>query len=210
MGQESKDGSRQKKKDIFRVPERLEHILRFVPNAPELAHRYIASRIQCSAADAGCWLEVTMVRARDLRNADWLDGTLSDPYCICKIPGKPHSAIRTHVIDDNLNPEWNHKGIMKHYVAGDSLLFEVFDKDLGSTVGIMSDDFLGRAKLTSASFYPKGFSGDLRLEEAGAGRNAFLTVNIKVLTPGEESTESKSGAPMHSIMGAPGSMIRSV
>merc|ERR1712079_508738 len=113
---------RQKNSDVFGVPERLEHILRFVPNTPDLAHRYIATRIQCTPADAGCSLQVTIVRAQNLRNADWMDGSLSDPYCVCKIPGKPKSAITTHVIDDNLNPVWNHTGKIGSYVAGDSLI----------------------------------------------------------------------------------------
>merc|ERR1712226_1105467 len=101
-------------------------------------------------------------------------------------------GITTQVIDDNLNPLWNHKGKIDQYVAGDSLIFEIFDKDVGSKIGLLQDDFLGRAKLTCADFYPHGGEFNLELEEAGEDRVAYLQVHIQVLMPDNKSEQSES------------------
>lgn len=108
-------------------------------------------------------LHVTVVRAEGLRNADWGPGNLSDPYCICRVPGKPRIAFKTPVIKNNLNPVWNYKGEIGDYSVGDMLSFEVWDKDWGK-----EDDFLGKATLACECFYPDGFDGMLVLDEQAA------------------------------------------
>lgn len=154
---------------------KLNKVLECVPDQPEVAHRYIAFRVQC--VDRGIALKVTLIGATGLRNADHLPGQgLSDPYCICTIPGKSKSKFQTKVINDNLNPVWNHEEIVSVFTPGDSLEFHVWDKDPGLT-----DDFLGKAKLNSSQFYPRGFSGELELQEAGKGIRAHLLLKIEVL-----------------------------
>jgi len=121
-------------------------------------------------------LKVTVVSARGLRNADhFLGGGKSDPYCVCEIPGKPRSKFQTGVIQNELNPVWNHEAVVAGYVAGDSLTFYVWDKDFGK-----KDDFLGWAALSTEVFHPDGFEGEVRLNEAGQDINAFLKVKVKI------------------------------
>merc|ERR1719422_2163219 len=43
-------------------------------------------------------LMVTLKSARGLRNADFTG--LSDPYCVCEVPGKPSTRIQTQIVDD--------------------------------------------------------------------------------------------------------------
>lgn len=144
--------------------------LRAKDDDPELA----VSRKQASTPD----LLVKIISARGLRDADWLPGSglmcgKSDPYCICEIKGKPNSKFQTLVIEDDLNPVWNRQEIMEDYVVGDDLEFEVWDKDYGK-----KDDFLGRFTLTLEQFHPRGFEGEVRLEDAGKAKEAFLKIKV--------------------------------
>ena len=128
---------------------------------------------------AGKALQVTIVRAKGLRNADWSAFSRkdkSDPYCVCEIAEKPHAKFTTKVINDDLNPNWNHVGQIEDYIFGDTLLFSVWDKDQWN-----SDDLLGRASLASAQFHESGFDGELELSNAGRGVKASLTVKVVVV-----------------------------
>eukprot|EP00929_Paragymnodinium_shiwhaense_P036389 TRINITY_DN19510_c0_g2_i2.p1 TRINITY_DN19510_c0_g2~~TRINITY_DN19510_c0_g2_i2.p1 ORF type:complete len:544 (-),score=144.27 TRINITY_DN19510_c0_g2_i2:173-1804(-) len=127
-------------------------------------------------------LNVTVVSAKGLRNADWsILGNKSDPYCVCQIRAKPLSKFVTEVVDNDLSPQWNCEGVFRDYEFGDALDFFVFDKDWGK-----KDDFLGKATLESRQFHPHGFEGTLKLEEAGKtflGKkvDAYLTVKVGAL-----------------------------
>jgi hypothetical protein len=77
------------------------------------------------------------------------------------------------MVRDNLNPVWNHSARFADFEAGDRLVFTVYDQDMK----IKSDDFLGRAFLTSDMFYPDGFDGEIELLESG-GKKAYLKVGI--------------------------------
>uniref|UniRef100_A0A7S4PU83 C2 domain-containing protein n=1 Tax=Alexandrium monilatum TaxID=311494 RepID=A0A7S4PU83_9DINO len=177
-------------KDPMAPLEKLNMALECVPDQPEMAHRYIACRVQCAMQNIV--LKVTIVSASGLRNADHLPGQgVSDPYCVCSIPGKPRSRIWTKVIDNNLNPVWNHEEKFHGFAVGDSLDFRVYDKDVG-----MSDDFLGKAKLVGKQFYPRGFDGELELQEAGKGIHATLRVKVEVLGP--EGSTGRSCSRSHS------------
>jgi Ca2+-dependent lipid-binding protein len=48
-------------------------------------------------------LSVTVVRANNLINTDFIGK--SDPYVVLYV--RPMFKVKTKVIDDNLNPEWN-------------------------------------------------------------------------------------------------------
>lgn len=123
-------------------------------------------------------LEMTIVGATGLRNADFsinpFKRDLSDPYCICEIPGKPLSRTVTEVVDNDLNPVWNHKVQFADFDVGDSFKFRIFDKD----VSFKRDDFLGHATLDSAEFHPHGFDQDVLLSDAGKNRKAYLRICI--------------------------------
>lgn len=123
-------------------------------------------------------LQVIVVSARGLRNADWgpFNGK-SDPYCICEIKNKPLSKTVTQVIDNNLNPVWNYEITFADYDFGDSLTFTVWDQDIGKR-----DDFLGFATLESEQFHPGGFDGELQLQNAGKGISAFIKARVDAAT----------------------------
>lgn len=105
-------------------------------------------------------LTVMIKSATDLRNADHLPGMgKSDPYVKCYIAKKPpESGFQTKVIDNNLNPEWNHEGQIAEYTAGDNLCFACFDSDVGK-----ADDDLGEALLLEHEFFPQGYESTVRL-----------------------------------------------
>ncbi|CAE8657475.1 unnamed protein product [Polarella glacialis] len=121
-------------------------------------------------------LSIELVSARGLR-ADLLPGMgKSDPYCTCEIAGKPHTQLKTKVIDDTLDPVWNHTSSMGGYAVGDSLEFAVWDSD-----SFKSDDLLGRATLSSSRFQDACFDGELELREAGKNIKAFLRVRVALV-----------------------------
>jgi len=118
-------------------------------------------------------LKLTIVSARGLRDADWVPGAgKSDPYCTCEIAGKPKEKLHTKVINDNLDPVWEHQGELPGFRPGDTLVFKVYDKDLAKS------DLLGQLKLESAEFYPHGFEGEKPLADAGKGHHAYLKLKI--------------------------------
>jgi len=131
-------------------------------------------------------LKITIVSARGLRDADWLPGAgKSDPYCVCEIAGKPKEAkIQTKVINNNLNPVWEHDAEVSGFEQGDTLVFKVYDKD------VLRSDLLGELHLDSAQFCPQGFEGELPLANAGKGINAYLKLKIQV---GQEEIKTQPG-----------------
>lgn len=145
-------------------------------------------------------LKVVVVGAQGLRNADTLPGQgVSDPYCICRLRGKPKSEWRTPVVNDNLDPVWNCAQIMPDFAVGDTLEFEIMDKDR-----FKQDDMLGWAAIACSGFYPHGFKGvlplrpqkdagvlPLRAEKDGRGREGEITLHIQVLEKDEQTKDAK-------------------
>mmetsp|Transcript_48212 Transcript_48212/g.153901 ORF Transcript_48212/g.153901 Transcript_48212/m.153901 type:complete len:413 (+) Transcript_48212:103-1341(+) len=121
-------------------------------------------------------LRVTIVSARDLRNADWWGMGAPDPYCICEIAGKPLSRTLTKAIKNNRSPVWDHEAEFADYEAGDALSFYVWDEDLWKR-----DDLLGVTSLQNSQFHPRGFEGELRLSQTGK-QPAYLTVTVDKVT----------------------------
>ena len=127
------------------------------------------------AMDQAPPLKLTIVSARGLRDADWIPGSgKSDPYCVCEIAGKPKvPKVQTKVINNNLNPVWEHDAEVSGFEQGDTLVFKVYDKDT------LKSDLLGELHLDSAQFYPQGFEGELPLADAGKGIKAYLKLRIQ-------------------------------
>jgi hypothetical protein len=125
-------------------------------------------------------LKITIVSAKDLRNADFVPGSgKSDPYCVCEVKRKPQLKFQTPVIDDMLNPTWDHQDRFEKFSAGDSLVFTVFDKD------VVGSDLLGDATLERGTF-EHGFEGDLPLDGKGKGPSASLRVRVEALVAIEQ------------------------
>lgn len=118
-------------------------------------------------------LRVTIERAMNLRNADWLD--LSDPYVILEIRGGETKRFRTKAIIDNLHPVWE-ETYEFDYTLPRQLHFAVWDKDFGKR-----DDFLGKATLSPDLFWNDGFEGHVVLENAGKtdGKDALLFLKVE-------------------------------
>lgn len=122
-------------------------------------------------------LAVTICSADGLRKADV--SSKSDPYTTVAVKGKGKSTFKTKTAWNNQNPVWQETGTIKDFHHGDSLHFDVKDKDF-----FTADDPLGRIELSTAQLIPGGYEGDLQLVDTGADTeagNAYLTVRIKVV-----------------------------
>ncbi|XP_072959348.1 calcium-dependent lipid-binding protein-like [Typha angustifolia] len=85
-------------------------------------------------------LSVTVVKANDLKNKEYIGK--SDPYVVVYV--RPMFKVKTKVIDDNLNPEWNETfELIAEDKETQSLFFEVYDEDQ-----LKQDKKLGLAKLS--------------------------------------------------------------
>jgi hypothetical protein len=102
-------------------------------------------------------LKIVVVGATNLRNADVFDH--SDPYCKVAVQGEHHSTFQTAVVDNSLNPVWNHVEVVEWDGVGD-VVFQVLDKDTFS-----DDDPLGQA-IIPAKIVARGFDGKVLIEPA--------------------------------------------
>lgn len=151
-------------------------------------------------------VRVTIISASGLRKADLM--SLSDPYCICKVEGRPESTWRTSVQKNNLSPIWNESCILYKYRKEDDITFSVYDSDALFCTRCQyinkSDDYLGTITLASADFHPHGYAGELPLKDAGAGIHATLKVAIEFVdddvSPGcEAANVSKPAADAQAL-----------
>mmetsp|Transcript_69036 Transcript_69036/g.173969 ORF Transcript_69036/g.173969 Transcript_69036/m.173969 type:complete len:549 (+) Transcript_69036:184-1830(+) len=134
---------------------------------------------------ARCRLKISLIRARDLRAADFnFTGGKSDPYCTCELFGRPQTQIKSDIIKKTLDPEWNYDGVIESCRAGDDLEFCVYDFDV-----VGDDDLLGKAILEYDAFYPFGYEGDLTLEHPKK-KDSAITVKIQCI-PLREDDEDK-------------------
>jgi hypothetical protein len=173
---------------------------------------------------------VKIIGAQNLMNADMWNGSYSDPYCTVEVihqsdvdgASNGGTKLSTHVAKDNLNPVWNFSGILEGYNFGDSLLFQVFDKDMK----LKDDDFLGSVELPSTEFESRTFSGDLMLTQPGTTKkrhstgshNEFGSIRVCVTAiRGEKNSSPRSGkvavvpsSPRVDVVPSNGSSVRSL
>ncbi|XP_062190758.1 calcium-dependent lipid-binding protein [Phragmites australis] len=92
-------------------------------------------------------LFVTVVKATSLKNKELIGK--SDPYVVLYV--RPMFKVKTKVIDDNLNPEWNETfELIVEDKETQSVIFEVYDED-----NLQQDKKLGVAKLAVNSLEPE-------------------------------------------------------
>jgi len=92
-------------------------------------------------------LSVTVVKATSLKNKELIGK--SDPYV--RLYVRPMFKVKTKVIDDNLNPEWNETfELIVEDKETQSVIFEVYDEDK-----LQQDKRLGVAKLALNSLEPE-------------------------------------------------------
>lgn len=89
---------------------------------------------QCGLKKFAIWIPQIM-RCRNLVPKD-SSGT-SDPYIRAKVKSKAH---QTHVVPQNLNPDFFITFNWRHITTDDRLKLKVYDKDYG----LQYDDFLGQ------------------------------------------------------------------
>lgn len=103
----------------------------------------------------------------------------SDPYVTCEVvstggkKSKNMDKFQTKVMDNTLNPVWNHVGVINHFRQGQDLEFAVWDSDTFPK----PDQLLGKALVSSQSFWPTGVEGDVPLSGC---KHATGTLTIKV------------------------------
>ncbi|CAN6203659.1 unnamed protein product [Urochloa humidicola] len=92
-------------------------------------------------------LSVTVVKATSLKNKELIGK--SDPYV--RLYVRPMFKVKTKVIDDNLNPEWNETfEMIVEDKETQSVIFEVYDEDR-----LQQDKRLGVAKLAVNDLEPE-------------------------------------------------------
>lgn len=130
-------------------------------------------------------LTIHIISAKGLRDTDFMPGKdKSDPYCLMQVVGKD-IAVRTHVVQDQLDPVWDYSLEIEGYADKDSLEFSVWDADeirplTGGSETFSAcvddgDDLLGRIILTPEMIHSMNGPTEFELEEAGE-EQAFITL----------------------------------
>uniref|UniRef100_A0ACD5UNY9 Uncharacterized protein n=2 Tax=Avena sativa TaxID=4498 RepID=A0ACD5UNY9_AVESA len=92
-------------------------------------------------------LSVTVVKATSLKNKELIGK--SDPYVILYV--RPMFKVKTKVVDDNLNPEWNETfELIVEDKETQFVILEVYDED-----NLQTDKRLGVAKLAVNDIQPE-------------------------------------------------------
>jgi len=149
-------------------------------------------------------LLVNIMNAQGLYNADGFLAGKSDSYCICLIPGKKKSQIKTPTLNNCLDPEWNFTGMISDFEAGDALEFQVWDSDTFPK----PDELLGKVILSAQDFaeHPEGLKGVLQLTGGKSQELGTLEVCVQVAsgaTSGEGMVMAGAIAPGTVMTAAP-------
>lgn len=121
-------------------------------------------------------ISISIVRARELPNRDGILAGVSDPYCVCEILGKETVSLRTKVIWNNLDPQWDFSGELHIFTPGDCLRFQVWDSDTPPK----PDQLLGTVLVGAHSFEKNGFEGDLAIDGFDGKHAGMLQLRIGV------------------------------
>eukprot|EP00421_Protoceratium_reticulatum_P047213 CAMPEP_0168451922 /NCGR_PEP_ID=MMETSP0228-20121227/48883_1 /TAXON_ID=133427 /ORGANISM="Protoceratium reticulatum, Strain CCCM 535 (=CCMP 1889)" /LENGTH=442 /DNA_ID=CAMNT_0008466549 /DNA_START=63 /DNA_END=1387 /DNA_ORIENTATION=+ len=122
-------------------------------------------------------------------------------HCICEIPGKPRSRLKTLSASGGVTPTWNHEAELYDFCAGDSLVFYLFGQDA----------CLGEAALMSEAFTPVGFDGELPITRARASSQAaWACQRCSLVNTGSNAVCEACGAepPARSQAPAPAVSLR--
>jgi len=127
--------------------------------------------------DPRCFIQI--LRATNLKAADWglAKKSTSDPYVVCQIVGKERTEIKTKVIMETLEPEWNEEFEMIDYEIGDDISFQVMDWDNRG-----ADDPLGDYTISYADYWKDGAEYHTELELNNTGMEAVSLLEVKVTT----------------------------
>lgn len=153
-----KEGAQEKPLDPIAITPLITHdALTSTPVQPATT---VQTTVESSILDSGPQsIVVKILGAKGLRNADPAGFGVSDPYCVCEVVGRPDTKFQTKVVDNCLDPRWDHLALISLFAKGDSLEFAVYDKDKWPK----SDDLLGKVKFPGACLPRDGFRGELAL-----------------------------------------------
>jgi hypothetical protein len=145
-------------------------------------------------------VEITVVSAAGLRDADWMPFAKSDPYCQISIGP---SCARTKTVANNLDPVWNETFFLfVRDLRTQRLQVRVLDEDL-----IESDDLLG-AGMRGLADLAEG--REIEVEVPLSGGNGTVTIRLQFLpfddvtTMAEMASSGRMGGP---VLGSPANAL---
>lgn len=121
-------------------------------------------------------LTVTIVGTRGLRNKEWVPDSGKSCYCVLRTLTDQHLHT-TSSINDALDPAWNQE-VEVGCPPGEALEFSIWDKVVQSD-GLVTNNKLGRVVLESKEYANSGFNGEVWVQDAGRGVEAYLQVKVK-------------------------------
>ncbi|CAK9059560.1 unnamed protein product [Durusdinium trenchii] len=120
----------------------------------------------------------------------------SEPFCVCRIPGKEKVEFETASLGEKVNPEWNSEHVIEDFPQGQSLVFEVVEMRAQTRTEQLDlmrarttlEDFcpysLGRIELPSERFFA-GLDETLSLTGSASGsESATFGLRVKVANLG--------------------------
>lgn len=148
-----------------------------------------SSQGRASVEESTVTLQIELIKASNLYDADGVMTGKSDPYCICFIPGKEKSSkVQTQVINNDLNPVWNFKGELKGFHGhNDTLEVQVWDSDWGN------DTLLGKTVIHASelNLQSGGVQDSLPLSDCA---HAQGEVTVKITLPQAAVSRTRSDA----------------
>jgi len=133
------------------------------------------------------FVNMVVVKATKLVNADTAIVDKSDPYCVVSVG---NVSDRTDVVENELNPVWNKK---MHFFVKEKpsqMTLEIWDEDANSR-----DDTIGKAEFDFGSFFDidGSYEGDLDVIEPNGEKKGTVTIALKCSTLKPVETEIKLG-----------------
>ncbi|KAK1378026.1 elicitor-responsive protein 1 [Heracleum sosnowskyi] len=107
-------------------------------------------------------MEVTLVKARGLKNTDFIFGGKIDPYVVIRYKNQEHRS--TVAKGQGSTPVWNEKFTFRVQYPGPDdehkLLLSIMDKDT-----LSADDFLGQSTIYLKDLFELGVENGTAVEE---------------------------------------------
>lgn len=183
---------------------------RFYKDAEDAMEARFANLTRMHAGDQKVSVKVWLTEGRGL---DVKERSL---YCVCEIPEKPPSKIRTETVKSQkpqhygqkgCDVKWNYSAVVPEYAATDSLTLKVYIDQgsgvMGHIAHMMHDDtMLGSVVLRASQFYPDGFQGWLELTMPASNKKVNIhdlppvpEINVKVVVTVEQKNPVREFSP---------------
>lgn len=134
---------------------------------------------------AGYYFDIHAVKGTNLIKAD---ANASDPYMVfyLKSLGKDY-AVKTKVIDNDLNPVWNQRLALSTTDPSDEIVVELWDKDISRDDSLMDPLHYPVTSITPQQ--PLDFDQDIQRKGKPAGHLEFHIHNVDQSTPAYRSRD---------------------